>query len=143
MYLSFVHFFQHNSYSFPLATSSYHLPPSPLPHQCNYLQVLLDHPLTDDQVVSYSLLTLLVGYHTTSSCLSYTTYQLAANPLEQQKLHSEVVNNSVKREVSKYMYCDVTLYTVNIMHVRFSIFCSVVACVCVHVLCMLALSVFV
>jgi cytochrome P450 len=70
--------------------------------KCNYLQVLLDHPLTDDQVVSYSLLTLLVGYHTTSSCLSYTTYQLAANPLEQQKLHSEVVNNSVKRETMFY-----------------------------------------
>ena len=93
----------------PLSPPSLNLHPIPpslhhyLNQQRNYLQVLLDHTLTDDQVVSYMLLTLLVGYHTVLTTLCCTTHQLAAHPPHQQTLYNEI-SNSVRREVHVAIY---------------------------------------
>ena len=85
---------------FPLYCS---LSPS-LHAQRNYIQVLLDQSLTEDQTLSYTLLILLLGYHSILTTLSAATYHLAADPMTQQKLYSELIT-SVQREVSCSACC--------------------------------------
>ena len=48
--------------------------------------------LTDDEIISVSLLFLLAGYETTSNLLSFTAYLLAMNPDKQDKLTQEINN---------------------------------------------------
>ncbi|CAI8009424.1 Cytochrome P450 3A12 [Geodia barretti] len=71
----------------------------------NYLQVLLDQSLPEDQTVSYTLLILLLGYHSILTTLSAATVHLAADPITQQKLYSEL-STSVQRETLFYEAVD-------------------------------------
>ncbi|KAK4301961.1 hypothetical protein Pmani_025926 [Petrolisthes manimaculis] len=46
--------------------------------------------LSDDSIVSQSMLFLVTGYDTTASALSFCSYELARNPSEQQRLRDEL-----------------------------------------------------
>lgn len=46
--------------------------------------------LTDEDIISHSIVFLLAGYETTSNTLGYTTYLLALNPEAQEKLQAKI-----------------------------------------------------
>ncbi|KAK3863816.1 hypothetical protein Pcinc_030448 [Petrolisthes cinctipes] len=52
--------------------------------------------LSDDSIVSQSMLFLVTGYDTTASALSFCSYELAKNPSEQQRLRDELRGLVVK-----------------------------------------------
>ena len=62
--------------------------------------------LTDDEVVSQSVIFLLAGYETSSNTLSFTLYHLAVNPDVQDKLRSEI-NEAVETNARKKSLCEI------------------------------------
>ncbi|XP_064405639.1 cytochrome P450 3A24-like isoform X2 [Halichondria panicea] len=62
------------------------------------LQLMIDattedqQRLTDEQIVTHSVIFLLAGYETTSTALAYVSYMLALNPTVQEKLQQEIDN---------------------------------------------------
>lgn len=47
-------------------------------------------PLTKDEIIANAILILIAGYETTASLLTFTSYLLAINPQEQEKVRSEI-----------------------------------------------------
>ena len=53
-------------------------------------QTTSKRPLTNGEIAAYCVTFLLAGYETTANTLTFTTYLLATNPEEQDKLCDEI-----------------------------------------------------
>ena len=75
------------------------------------LQLMIDattedqQRLTDEQIVTHSVIFLLAGYETTSTALAYVSYMLALNPTVQEKLQQEIDNYFDNNPVSTQCLC--------------------------------------
>jgi len=61
---------------------------------------VFDLGLTEDDIVSNSIVFLLAGYDTVSTFLSFFCYAMATNPEAQKKVHDEIVQLIGQEEVT-------------------------------------------
>ena len=60
--------------------------------------------LTDEEIVTNTVMFLLAGYETTANALAFTSYLLALHPEKQEKLRAEIDGYFETKPVSQSLY---------------------------------------